>query len=185
MHHPFSHIWHTSQWGDCSQRHQTQNHVEWSIHEHACPHQVPLQWHMHSRLPQKVTLSSATPSFCNCWNRSNALCPCPHFTCPKIMAIQETTLCEGILLNTLRASFILPHSTYMSMRQFLTKTFDSKPLRMICSWARLPSSSATRLAHAFRTPTKLIGFGFRLPVAFAEKLPMPCGPPHISHVQIS
>ncbi len=39
------------------------------------------------------------------------------------------------------------------------KNICSKPLWMICSWAHQPSSSATMLAHAFSTPTKVTKLG--------------------------
>ncbi len=58
--------------------------------------------------PTKVTVSGCKHSCCICQNRSNAFCPCPHFTCPNIMAVQETTLRDGGLLNTLQASSIPP-----------------------------------------------------------------------------
>jgi hypothetical protein len=35
------------------QRHQTPNHFEWSMHEHACPLEMQICWHMHSAPPQK------------------------------------------------------------------------------------------------------------------------------------
>jgi hypothetical protein len=44
-----------------------------------------------------------------CWNSSNVFCPCPHFICPDIMAFQVNTYWDGILLNTLQASFMFPH----------------------------------------------------------------------------
>ncbi len=44
---------------------------------------------------------------------------------------------------------------YMSTRLHPTKTLDSQPLWMICSWTFLPSSGATKPARAFITSTKV------------------------------
>ncbi len=70
----------------------------------------------------KVIGSGCTPSNCICWKSSNAICPSPHFTCPRIMAVHETTLRIHILLNTLSAS--LMHLAYMSTRVLATKPSD-------------------------------------------------------------
>ncbi len=110
--------------------------------------------------PIKVAELGSTPSHCICWNNSSPFNPCPHFTCPRIRALQETTSCVGIWLNTLQASSILLHFAYMSMRLLDTKISDSQPISMICSWTHLPSSSVATLAHAFRTPIKVTGTGF-------------------------
>ncbi len=48
------------------------------------------------------------------------------------MVFQVTTLCDGILLNTLWASLMLPHFAYMSTKQVSTKTSESHQLWMIC-----------------------------------------------------
>jgi hypothetical protein len=80
-------------------------------------------------------------------------------TCPRIMMLQETTSCVGILLNTLQASSMLPHLVYMSTWLLPTKTSVSKLLWIICWWTCLLSSSAAKLAHAFTTLTKVMGAG--------------------------
>ncbi len=41
--------------------------------------------------PAKVTTSGSIPPDCISLNSSNALCPCPHFTCPNITAFHATT----------------------------------------------------------------------------------------------
>ncbi len=71
------------------------------------------------------------------------------------MAFQVTTLCGGILLNTLQALSMPPHFEYMSMRLHPTKTWDSKPPSMICWWACLLSLSAPKPAHALITWKKV------------------------------
>ncbi len=60
---------------------------------------------------------------------------------------------------------ILPAPTfcmYISRRLHPTKTLDSQPLWMICSWTFLPSSGATKPAHAFITSTKVNSLGLIL-----------------------
>jgi hypothetical protein len=52
---------------------------------------------------QKVIKFGCTPSCSICLNSCNAFCPCPHCTCPNIMAIHVTTFQDGILLKTLQA----------------------------------------------------------------------------------
>ncbi len=71
------------------------------------------------------------------------------------MVVQVTIFQDGILLNTLQASSRLPHFAYLSTKLFPTKTSDSQPLWMSCSWTSLPSSSAPKPAHAFSNPTKV------------------------------
>jgi hypothetical protein len=56
--------------------------------------------------PIKVIEIGSTPC-CICWNSSSSFCP--QFTCPNIMAVQVVTFWDGILLNTLQASSMLPH----------------------------------------------------------------------------
>jgi hypothetical protein len=68
---------------------------------------------------------------------------------PPSMAFQVTIFWDGILLHTLQASSRLPHFAYMSMKLLPTKTSESYPLWMICSWAHLPSSSTT-IQHPHR-----------------------------------
>jgi len=75
----------------------------------------------------KVTGSSHTSSCCICWNSCSAFWPCPHFRCPKIMAFQLNTSLDGILLNSLQASLMLPHFAYLSTKLLPTKTSDSQP----------------------------------------------------------
>jgi hypothetical protein len=67
----------------------------------------------------------------------------PFCTCPNIIAFQVTTSRDGNLLNTLWASSMLPHFTYMSVNQATTPA--SHPLWMIFSWAHLRSSSSLQL----------------------------------------
>jgi len=62
--------------------------------------------------PRKVTEAGCTPSSCISQNSSSAFCPCSYFTCPNIMVLQVTTSWDGILLNTLGASSMLPHFPY-------------------------------------------------------------------------
>ncbi len=91
-----------------------------------------------------------------CWRVS---LPWPCMVNPLSKVFQETTPWDGILLNTLQASSMLPHLAYMSKRLLLTRAFDTKSIPIICLWAHLPSSSPSTLAQAFRTPTKVIVFG--------------------------
>ncbi len=112
--------------------------------------------------PTKVTESDLKPCCCICWNSSNSFWPCPHFTCPNIMLFQMTTSQDSILLNTFQASSMLPNFAYMSTKLLPTKKSESHPLFMVCSWAYLASSSATMLAHAFKTPTKVKEWGHTL-----------------------
>ncbi len=106
-----------------------------------------------------VRESSCTSSYCIWLNSHSAFCPCQHFTCPNIMVLQVTTSWDGILLNTLQESSLLPQFAYMSTKLFATKTTDSKPLWMIRWWTHLPSSTTTMLAHAISTPTKATELG--------------------------
>ncbi len=104
---------------------------------------------------RKVLGTGCMPSCCICQKRSNALCPCPHFTYPRMTTFQETTLHVGILWNTLQASSILPHLANISTRLLPTQTFDSQPLWVTCLCTRLPSSCACEFAHALSTWTKV------------------------------
>ncbi len=56
------------------------------------------------------------------------------------------------------ASSVLPHFAYMSTKILPTKAYESHPLSTICTWAHLPSSRATILAHAINTLTKIMIF---------------------------
>jgi hypothetical protein len=78
---------------------------------------------------------------------------------PLSMAFQVAKFQDGILLNTLQASSIVPHFAYMSTKLFVTKTFELYPQSMMCWWTHLPSSVTTTLAHAFSTHTKVTGLG--------------------------
>ncbi len=89
-------------------------------------------------------------------NNSYAFWPWLHFTCPNTMVIQVMIFQDGILLNTLQASSMLPHFAYMLTKLLHKKTSISKPLWTICWWTHLPSSSAISLVHAINTPTKAI-----------------------------
>jgi hypothetical protein len=66
-----------------------------------------------------------------------------------------TTSCEGILLNTLQASSMLPHFAYIIYQTISNKDIWIPTVWMVCWCAHLPSSSATTHAHAFSTPTKV------------------------------
>ncbi len=66
--------------------------------------------------PKKVTEFAHTLSCCICRNCSSEFYPYPHFTCPNVMAFQETTSQDGILLKTVQASSMLPHFAYMSIK---------------------------------------------------------------------
>ncbi len=91
-------------------------------------------------------------------SRAALLCPC-IMAHPPSMVVQVTTPRDDILLNALHASSMLPHFAYTSTKLFLTKTSDSHPFWMICSWTHLPSSIATMLAQVLSTPTKVAEFG--------------------------
>ncbi len=92
--------------------------------------------------------------YCICWSSSSAFYLCAHFIYPNIMVVQVTTSQDGIFFNTLSASSMLAHFTYMSIKLLPASTFEFHPLSMICSWTNLPSCSAIVLAHAFNTPQK-------------------------------
>jgi hypothetical protein len=62
---------------------------------------------------------------------------------------------------SLSKEHMLPCFAYMSTKQFPTLTCESHPFWMMCSWADLPSSVATMLAHVFSTATKVTKFGQR------------------------
>jgi hypothetical protein len=66
--------------------------------------------------PTKVTRFGSKPSCCTCQNSSSAFRPWPYFTCANTMTFQVTTSQDGILLNTLQASSMLPHFAYMSTK---------------------------------------------------------------------
>jgi hypothetical protein len=66
--------------------------------------------------PTKAPQSGCTPFCCIYLNSSNASHPCPHFTYPNIMAVQQTTLCDGTLVNALQAYSMREHLAYMLMR---------------------------------------------------------------------
>ncbi len=58
--------------------------------------------------------------------------PWPYMAqCTSKIIFQETASCDGILLNTLQASSMLPYFTYMSTKLVPTKTSESHPLWMI------------------------------------------------------
>ncbi len=73
-----------------------------------------------------------------------------------MIMVQMTTSWDGIFLNILETSSMLPHFAYISTKLLHIKTFESHPHSMICLWTHMPSSNATMLAHAFNTPTKVI-----------------------------
>jgi hypothetical protein len=54
-----------------------------------------------------------------------AIFPWPCMAYPPNRALQDTTSRDGILLNTLHASSILPHLAYMSTKLFPKNTLDS------------------------------------------------------------
>jgi hypothetical protein len=58
------------------------------------------------------------------------------------MAFQLNTSQDGILLNSLQASLMLPHFAYLSTKLLPTKTSDSQPFKMICSWTCLAALQA-------------------------------------------
>jgi hypothetical protein len=103
--------------------------------------------------PTKVIEFGCTP--CIYRNSSNAFCPWPHFTWPNIMVVQETTFWDGIFLNTLQTSSMFPHFAYMSTKLSPTKTSNSQPFWLICSWTCLPSLSAYNRAHTLTTWIKV------------------------------
>ncbi len=59
-------------------------------------------------------------------NNLNAFYHSLHCICPNIMVVQVTTYWDGILLNTLQASSMLPHFAYISIKLFPTN-INSKP----------------------------------------------------------
>ncbi len=116
-------------------------------------------WLYADRTKTKVRSSGSMSSLHICLKCSRALLPCPCIANPASMAFQDTKFFDGILLNTLQASSMLPHFAYMVTRLLPTTLSDSQLLWIICSWAHLPASSPTSLAHAFRTPTKVTWSG--------------------------
>ncbi len=105
--------------------------------------------------PAKVRESGCTQCCCICQNSSSVFCPCLHFTCPNTTAFQVTTSWDDTLLNTLQASSMLPHFSYMSIKLLHTKTLDSQTLSMSYLWTSLLSSSVPKPAHALITWTKV------------------------------
>ncbi len=75
----------------------------------------------------------------------------------KYHSVQETTVSEGMFLNTLQALSMLPHLAYMSIRLFSHKDIMLKASlnHLLFIECTLPTSSARRLAHALRTGTKV------------------------------
>jgi len=136
-------MWHDSSLG-----------TAWPAHEHTCTLQGQPHRHLHPALLQRLQRSGAHPPV-TFQNRSSAFCPCPHFMCPNIMASQVTTFHDGLLVNTCQAASMLPHFAYMSTKLFPTKTSDSKPLWMSCSWTSLLFASASKSPHALITWTNL------------------------------
>ncbi len=99
--------------------------------------------------PTKVAELGHTGSCCCCQHSCSVFWPCQHFPYPNIMLFQVITSWDGILLNTLQASSMLPHFAYMSIKLVPTKTSDLQPLIwMSCSWISLLSSNAPKPANA-------------------------------------
>jgi len=90
--------------------------------------------------PPKVPEFGSTPSCCSC-PAPSVLAHISHV--PSVGAWRMLIECSTRCLHV------------MSTKLVPTKTSKSHPLWMICSWAHLPSSSATRLAYAFSTTTKV------------------------------
>ncbi len=130
----------------------------------------------------KVISSGCTPSSHICAKCLRASLPCPCMANPPSMAFQVTTPRDGILLNTLQASSMLPHFAYMSTKLLPTKTSDSKPLWMSCLWTNLPSSSAPNSAHALTPEQNWMHQDSFLLVAFAGKAALPSYVAHPSHI---
>ncbi len=104
-----------------------------------------------------------------CWNSSKAFCPCLHFTCPNITTFQVTTSQDGIFLNTVQASSMLPHFVYMSNKILHTKTSYSQPFWMCCSWTSLPCTCAPKLTHALITWIEMNFSGVILSCCICQK----------------
>ncbi len=94
---------------------------------------------------------------CNNQNSSDASCPWPHFKCPNIIVL--TTSYDGILLDSLPASFRLPHFAYRSTELFPRKTWDPQPVWEICSSTHWPLQvQLCEYMHSI-SPTKVMRSG--------------------------
>jgi hypothetical protein len=76
--------------------------------------------------PTKVAKFDYTPC-CISQNKLNAFCPWLHCICPNIMVVQVTTSWDGILLNILQPSSMLPHFAYISTKLFPTNISSRPP----------------------------------------------------------
>ncbi len=65
-----------------------------------------------------------------------------------------TTFWDGILLNNLQASSMLPHFAYMSTKLLPTKTSNSQRVWTSCLWTSLPSSNVRKAAQCFNQLNK-------------------------------
>ncbi len=166
---PCSHILHTCQWGYSHTKTFNSKPLSMICWWARLPLSSAATLAHALSTPMEVIWLGRPPSCCICWNSTNASWSCPHFICPNIIAVQETTLCNGILLNNLQASSMLLHLAYMSTRLFPTKMLDSQPLWTICWWIHLPSSRASWLAQAFRSPTNVTGSGCTLSCCICSK----------------
>jgi len=108
------HIWHECQQDYFWQRYRTQNHFEWSLNAlndllmsmHGL-FWMPLQWDMHSALPQTWKDFGCILSCRICCNIWTAICLCLELTYSNIITLQETISHKGVLLNTVQASSML------------------------------------------------------------------------------
>ncbi len=65
------------------------------------------------RIPTSLQGSDCTLSCCISQYGCNTFCPCPNFTCPNIMALQETTVCLG--MHPVEHSLSIIHAPTFSM----------------------------------------------------------------------
>ncbi len=156
VHHSFSHIWHTCQWGNFSQRHLTQNHFKWSVHEHVYPLQAPLDWHMHSALPQNWQ-GLVSDYLLHLLKNFQCLVALPTFHMSKYHSSPRDHSQWGHLLE--HSPSIIHAATFgihvnkaiFPQRHHAQSQPESPPVHE-CT---LPTSNAHRLAHALRTGTKV------------------------------
>ncbi len=89
------------------------------------------------------------------------------------MAVQETTLCEGILLNTFQTSSMIRHLAYISTRLFPTNTSDSKTTLNDLFMGTLALFQCCYTSTHSAPPQKWQHLAALLPVAFLYIVPMP------------
>ncbi len=98
----------------------------------------------------------------------NVSLPCPCMAHPPSMVVQVTTFWDGILLNTLQASSILPHFAYMSTKLLPTCHFERSANEHTC-----PIQERPHWHMHLAPPQKWQSSAAHLPVAFVGRIPVP------------